>query len=114
MNHRLIALLLLTAAPCAAQPVYVYTVVGYQQITSLATATALTIPTAPPPSGPPTIVEVCVETAAVRYRDDGTAPTATVGIPVAAGACFQYSANLAAIQFIQQAGGAVLNVAYYR
>ncbi len=64
------------------------------------------------PSGA-TIAEICVEGAAVRYRDDGTAPTATVGIPVAAGSCFQYSGPLSSLQFIAQSGSPTLDVSYY-
>jgi hypothetical protein len=89
---------------------YTYTALGYQQITAgtLASATALTVPTGA------TIAEVCVDTAPVRYRDDGTAPTASVGMPAAAGTCFAYSGALAAIQFILASGSPVLNVSYYR
>ena len=82
---------------------------GYQQYTSLSSATNF--------SGYPdsaTIAEIIVEGAAIRYRDDGVAPTASVGMPVAAGNAFQYSGDLSAIQFIQQTSGAILNVSYYK
>ena len=107
-----LALLWPATARAQSQP-YVYTpIVGsFQQISSPATATGLTLPAA---GSPAKIVEICVETQAIRYRDDGTAPTSMIGIPVAVGTCFQYSGNLAAIQFIQQASGAVIDVAYYR
>jgi len=81
---------------------------GYQQITSLSSASSLTVPTYS------TAAIVCVETANVRWRDDGTAPTTTVGMPVAAGQCFAYTGSLSAIQFIAQSGSPVVNVAYYR
>lgn len=84
------------------------TALGYQQITSLSASTALTVPVGS------TMALICVEATAVRWRDDGVAPTASVGMPVAADRCFQYSVSLSAIRFIQQAGGAVLNVNYYR
>ena len=74
--------------------IYIYTPLGYQQISSMSAATFLTLPSAPPPSGPAKIAEICAEAQGVRYRDDGTAPTASIGIPVAAGTCFQYSGNL--------------------
>jgi apolipoprotein N-acyltransferase len=97
--------------PAGAIPVYITTggssPLGYQQITSLAAAASLT-----PPAGANAAV-VSVSGAPVRYRDDGTAPTATVGMPLAIGALFNYTGNLAAIQFIQQSATAVLDVSYY-
>ena len=84
------------------------TPLGYQQITSLASATSLTVP-----AGAVSAI-IYVETAGVRWRDDGTAPTATVGMLLSAGQAFQYAANLAAIQFIAQSGSPVVNVSYYK
>lgn len=81
---------------------------GYVQLTSLSSATGL----APPNDA--TIAEITVEAQGVRYRDDGNAPTASVGMPVAAGNSFQYAGDLTAIQFIQQSSGAILNVSYYK
>ena len=83
---------------------------GYQQITSLSTAQALTVP-----AGTILILVTC-ETQAVRWRDDGTNPTATVGYPLATNAELQYTgtpAALAALRFIEQAASAKLNVCYY-
>jgi hypothetical protein len=65
----------------------------------------------------PRIVQVCVSGASIRYRDDGVAPTAGIGVPVTISTntptvCFQYSGNLRAIQFI--GSGATIDVAYYR
>jgi hypothetical protein len=57
---------------------------------------------------------VTVEGQAVRWRDDGTSPTAAVGNPVQAGAQLVYSGALSAIQFIQQAASATLDVSYYQ
>ena len=71
-------------------------------------ATALTVP-----SGT-AYAHICVEGQAVRYRDDGVAPTATVGMPIAAGACIDYVGPFAAIRFISQTSGATIDVAYYR
>lgn len=85
--------------------------IGYQQITSMASATSLTVPTT---GGPVVWALICAETAAVRWRDDGTAPTASVGQPLAAGQCFQYAGPLLTIQFIAQTGSPVLDISYYR
>lgn len=80
---------------------------GYQQITSLGTAANLT-----PPAGA-TAALITVETAGVRWRDDGTAPTTSIGMPLSAGQSFTYYGSLSAIQFIAQSGSPVLDVAYY-
>jgi hypothetical protein len=53
------------------------------------------------------------ETVGVRWRDDGTDPTASVGMPLAAGVPFAYDGDLTRIRFIQQSASAVLNVSYY-
>ena len=58
--------------------------------------------------------QVVVEVAAVRWRDDGTAPTSAVGMPIAAGGALTYRGNLSAIQFIGQTAGATVNVSYYK
>lgn len=83
-------------------------VLGYQQITDVSASTALTIP-------PGTVlILVTPLVAPVRYRDDGTAPTAAVGYPLAVGVELQYTAQQAAqLRFIQQSAGAELNVLYY-
>jgi hypothetical protein len=86
----------------------VFIPLGYVQLT-LVGATGLS----PIPQSARAI-EVIVEAQGIRYRDDGVAPTAAIGMPVAVGIAFQYSGNLAAIQFIGQAGGAIINVSFYR
>lgn len=88
---------------------------GYQQITSLSSSAALTVPSvdANGLSVKPTIAIIVAETAGIRWRDDGTAPTATVGMPLAAGVTLQYDGDLTRIRFIQQTAGAILNVSYY-
>ena len=85
-------LLLPTAIPAAAQqsgsPSYLAPV-GYQQYTSLASAT----PLSSVPAGS-TMALICAESAGVRWRDDGTDPTASVGQPVGAGQCFSYRSHI--------------------
>src|SRR5579863_2278610 len=81
---------------------------GYQQLTSINSATGLNAP------AEATIAEIIVEAQGIRYRDDGTAPTATVGMPVATGASFQYAGDLTTIQLIEQTSGAIVNVSYYK
>lgn len=80
---------------------------GYQQITSLSAATALTVPTGA------TMALIVPETQAVRWRDDGTNPTASVGMPVAVGEALNYDGDLSRIRFIEQTASAKLNISYY-
>jgi hypothetical protein len=108
---RVAAIILALCLATAAHAQNGHPALGYQQITSLASATNLTVPTA---NGFASWALICVETAAVRWRDDGTAPTASIGQPLAAGQCFQYAGPLATIQFIAQSGSPVLDVSYYR
>lgn len=81
---------------------------GYQQITSLSAAASLTVPTGA------TIAVIIAETQAVRWRDDGTNPSATVGMPLPVQTPFVYSGDLSAIKFFEQAGSAKLNVSYFK
>lgn len=89
---------------------------GYQQITSLSASTGLTVPTADPATGlaaKANFALITPEAQAVRWRDDGGAPTASVGMPLAAGVTLQYDGDLTKIRFIEQTGGAKLNISYY-
>ena len=80
---------------------------GYQQITSLSAATNLTVP------ANATMAVIVVEGQGVRWRDDGTAPTSTVGMPLAVGSSMNYDGDMKKVQFIQQASGGILNISYY-
>jgi len=81
---------------------------GYQQVTSLSSAAALTVPTAA------NLALIQAEDQNVRWRDDGTDPTTTVGIVLEAGDDFWYTGSLAALKFIQETATAKLNVSYYQ
>ncbi len=82
---------------------------GYQQIsaTTLATAQKLTLPAGAK------VALVSLDVGAVRWRDDGTAPTATVGMPFSSGSYITFTANLATIQFIAATGSPIMNVSFY-
>lgn len=118
-------LLLALVFPASAQTTIVkagpYLPLGYCQMTSLASAKALTTANCSSGAVPngAIIAEICVETAGVRYRDDGTAPTASVGIPVVPTAtapqCYAYAIiSLGAVQFIAISGSPVVNVSFYK
>ena len=54
------------------------------------------------------------DTAAVRYRDDGAAPTAAIGQTIGIGVTIFYTGTLSALQFIALSGSPVLNVSFYK
>lgn len=92
-------------------------VYGYQQLSVPASSTALTIPTVSNQTGiagTPTLAVIQCETTAVRWRDDGVAPTATVGMRLEPSAILMYDGDLTRIRFIQVGGGSILNVSYYK
>lgn len=99
------------AAPHSA---FKWTPLGYAQTNNLASAIGfggLSI-TVPPDA---IMVLIACETAAIRWRDDGTSPTATVGMPLAAGQEFQYTVvDFSQIRFIAQSGSPVLNFNFYK
>src|SRR4051794_32367756 len=67
---------------------------GYQQLSvTTGTAVALTVPAG-------SKFAVIQTSGEVRWRDDGTNPTATVGMKLAAAGELDYDAALAAIKFI--------------
>ena len=88
---------------------------GYQQITDVSGSTALTVPTKDAYGNKqlPTVAYIVAETQAVRWRDDGVAPSATVGMPLAVGVAFAYDGDLTRIRFFEQAASAKLSVSYY-
>lgn len=89
---------------------------GYQQITSLSSATGLTVPTRDPSTGANVKANFALITAEaqnLRWRDDGVDPTSSVGMPLAAGVTLQYDGDLSRIKFIQQTSGGIVNISYY-
>lgn len=83
------------------------TALGYQQLTNLTAAGSLTVPTGA------RIASIQAEGGTLRYRDDGTAPTATVGMIISANGGIDYNGNLSVIKLIAATSGAIANVSYY-
>jgi hypothetical protein len=81
--------------------------IGEEQITSLATATALNVP-----HGAVSMI-VCPEGSDVRCAMGPAGPTATVGMPIAAGEKFPFTGDLTKFKFIAQGGTPKLNVMYF-
>ena len=88
---------------------------GYNQITALSAAVGLGqgLTNNAVPAGANYAV-IIPETQAVRFRDDGTNPTAGVGVPIAVGQEFDYTGNLGAVKVIEQTASAKLNIAFYK
>lgn len=82
---------------------------GTQTLTLTTTAQALTVPTGA------TSATLSVTGGAAVYRDDGTAPTATVGMTLPVG-LWTYVGPLSAVKFILPTGvtGTVVTVAFYQ
>lgn len=83
---------------------------GYAQA-ALTTVQALSALLAVPAGA--TYAILTAETNGFRWRDDGTNPTAGVGMPVAAGSTLVYDGDLSAIRVVSQTGTCTLNVAYF-
>jgi len=81
---------------------------GYRQVTNLSSAAGL--PDIPKEA---TLALIVPETQNVRWRDDGTDPTASVGMPIFVGASLSYDGDLNKIRFIQETASAKLNISYY-
>ena len=98
-----------TTPNCTGSSSAISATAGFQQITISTGANGLT-----PPAGA-VVAVVIVEGNPVRYRDDGTVPTATVGMPVAPGNGLMIcSKQLATFRVIRSGNAdAVLNVSYY-
>jgi hypothetical protein len=79
---------------------------GYWQITSLATAQSIA-------GGNGRVALIQCLDQNVRWRDDGTDPTASVGVRLHAGESFWYFGDLATIRFIEESSGAELNISTY-
>jgi len=87
---------------------------GYSQIlnATLASSTGIVFPTTLAASPVGYAVIQC-QGGAVRWRDDGTAPTATVGMTIASGAELDYVGDFYAIRFISSSGTPILDISLY-
>lgn len=82
----------------------------FESVTVSTTAIALN----PPTTDWVDYTIISVETNGVRWRDDGTDPTAAVGHPEAAAARLYYEGDPKKIKFIRSGGAdATLRVSYY-
>jgi hypothetical protein len=83
---------------------------GYEQLTVAGTAVGF----ASIPATGPELALIDCETADVRWRDDGTNPTASVGKLLRVGDELAYDGNMSDIKFIRTGStSATLNISYY-
>lgn len=89
-----------------------YIPLGYEELTGLSAAKGL----ANPKLAEASRAVIRVEGQNARFRDDGTAPTAALGILLATTDVqpFVYEGNCSALQFIEVALSAVIHVSLYR
>ena len=80
---------------------------GYQQITSLSSASGLSVP------ANTKCALIQAESQSVRWRDDGTNPTTSVGMVLAAGESVFFTGSLSAFKAIEITASAKLNISYY-
>lgn len=87
---------------------------GYVQIAAGGADAAVLVSSVFPGGVIPLGTEVLLitpEAQAIRWRSDGTAPTATVGYPLAVGAELRYTiAQLPQLRIIAQTAGAIVNI----
>lgn len=118
MRH-LLAVAAIAAALCAPAAAQITTPglpvvpVGYCQLTSVDTAVLISTCSGGIPAGANMMLMVA-EAQAIRYRDDGTNPSTTVGMPLAVAATIFYEGTLSKVAVIGQTSGAKVNILFYR
>lgn len=85
---------------------------GLQQIVAATLANAQTL--TPPAVDRANICVIQAEGGALRYTDDGTVPTATVGMVINSGETMAYQGDLTAVKLIRKDATASANINYYR
>ena len=81
--------------------------IGYRQLISLSSAKGVQI-------GDGRVALIQAVNQNVRYRDDGTDPTDSVGMVIFAGQSIWYTGDLRAVKFIEVAAGAEVNILAYK
>ena len=110
-----VAMAMCFSLPARAQvstPVLPLQPLGYCQLTSLASAAKLSYCAGGIPARA-NIAWIGVESQGIRYRDDGAAPTASVGFPIPAGGTLFYVGTLSAIELIGQNAAAIVDILFY-
>lgn len=79
---------------------------------TLATATKIVLPT-PVPGMSPGFAIVQVQGGNIRWKDDGVAPTATVGLTLVQGQELDYIGDATMLQMISSSGTPIVDVCVY-
>lgn len=89
---------------------------GFEQVSSISSAKGLSGVGSPTPAIPAGAhgVELIASGQNVRWRDDGTDPTASVGMLLVVGVPYFYMGNLSAIKFIETTATATVGVRYFK
>lgn len=97
------------ASPCAGLTQPLHVIAGFEALTVSTTAVNLTVPSRSE------MAIIAIEVADIRYRDDNTAPTATVGVLIRDGGTILVCGDsLTRIQLIRDASvDATAHVSYY-
>lgn len=80
---------------------------GYQQLAVSTAASALSVPLLA------NLAVFCATGQNARMRDDGTAPTASTGLPLYVGIPFTYDGELGKVKMIAETGTATVEILYY-
>lgn len=127
-SFALFALLLPVGASAQQQPTKIWNIqapivaLGYCQQTSVSTAVGLSSGSGACANGIPSgsvFAVVQVENETARWRDDGTAPTASVGQPLTASTPIYFTSGvlnhtlLADVQLIPETGSMTVDVSFY-
>jgi hypothetical protein len=87
---------------------------GYEQLAVSATAVSPALVPPPTDTRPgATAATISVEAGDIRYRDDGSDPTSSVGMPLKVDVPFFYTGDPSKLRFIRQSSDAVVNLLYY-
>lgn len=79
-----------------------------EQVTGLSAVKALVVPAAA------SMAIITVESKTVRWRDDGTDPTTSVGQRLLPNVPWICTTELRSLRFIEEAASAKINVSYYK
>lgn len=85
---------------------------GYKQLTGLSSVKGLADVSGGIPTGSHSVL-LQAESQSIRWRDDGTDPTSSTGMVLAAGDSLLYDFPLTRIKFIESTPSAKLNITFW-
>ena len=88
--------------------------IGYVQIAALGSGAGGSGLPLSSVSGTATICLITCEGSGIRWRDDGVAPTQSIGFPLNSGDSLLYGGTLTAFLMIPQSGAPTVDISFYR